>query len=152
MKHQLAQANVARMRAPLDDPLMQRFVDQLDEINALAESSPGFVWRLQTEEGNATAVRVLDDDRLLLNMSVWVSLDALKRYVYDSDHLRVMRDRSAWFERMEGPFLVLWWVPAGHRPTPAEAEQRLRQLRALGPTAEAFTFKQPYPAPILAGE
>jgi hypothetical protein len=147
MIHQLAQANVARMRASLDDPLMDGFRNQLERINALADASPGFVWRLQTEQGDATGIRAYEDPRILFNMSVWESLEALHRYVYRSDHVGPLRDRRQWFEPMDTPLLVLWWIPAGHIPGVDEALRRLALLRADGPTREAFTFRQPFAAP-----
>lgn len=146
-RYQLAQFNIARMRWPLDDPLMADFIEQLDRINALAEASPGFVWRLQTEDGDATAVRAFDDDRILVNMSVWDSIEALHHYVYRSDHIDVMRNRRKWFERSEHPTLVLWWVPRDHRPSVEEAKQRLHELTVRGPGPNAFTFARPYSAP-----
>jgi hypothetical protein len=147
MSFQLSQANVARMRASLDDPLMDGFRNQLDHINALADASPGFVWRLQTEQGDATGIRACDDPLILFNMSVWESLEALHRYVYRSEHVGPLRDRRRWFEPMEAPILVLWWIPAGHVPGVDEALDRLALLRAHGPRREAFTFRQPFAAP-----
>ena len=143
----LAQANIARMRAPLDDPLMADFVAQLEPVNALAESSPGFVWRLETEDGDATAIRVFDDDRLLLNMSVWTSIEALRAYAFGGGHAAVMRQRSRWFVRMRRSHAVLWWIDAGAIPTVADAEARFRRLWAAGPTPDAFTFAETYPPP-----
>jgi hypothetical protein len=142
----LAQVNVARMREPLDSPRMAGFVARLDEINALADRSPGFVWRLQTDAGNATDLRPFDDDRILLNMSVWETIEALRAYVYESAHREVLRDRHAWFERFEGTYAALWWVPVGHRPSTAEARERLASLADRGPTPCAFTFRDPFPA------
>jgi hypothetical protein len=129
----------------MDSPLMAGFAAQLDPVNALADAAPGFVWRLQDESGNATAIRVYDDS-LMVNMSVWESADALWDFVYASDHLAVMRRRREWFERMD-LFMCLWWVPAGHLPDVAEAEARLDHLREHGPTAHAFTFKQRFAPP-----
>lgn len=144
----LAQVNIGRMRAPIDDPVMAGFKNLLDPINALADASPGFVWRLQTEDGNATAIRPYPDDALMaVNMSVWESLPALQQFVYRSSHLGPMRQRGQWFEPLEGPILVLWWVPAGHIPTVAEALDRLGSLKQHGPTAHAFTFRTPFPPP-----
>ena len=140
----LAQANVARMQAPLDDPIMSGFVAQLEEVNAVADKSPGFIWRLQTEDGDATALRVFDDDRILFNMSVWESVEALQRYVYQGRHASSLRARRQWFEPMNGPALVLWWIPEGHVPTVSEAKERLELLARLGPTPEAFTFRRPF--------
>ncbi len=146
-RYHLAQVNVARMRAPLEDPLMQGFVDRLEPINAIADQAPGFVWRLQGEEGNATAVRAFEDERLIINMSVWTSIESLRAYVYRSGHTEPLRRRQEWFEEMEGPTSVLWWVPAGHIPTAVEAREALDRLCEQGPTAAAFTFKAPFPVP-----
>lgn len=144
---QLAQVNIARMRAPLDDPLMEGFVQQLEFINACAERSPGFVWRLQSEAGDATGITIFDDPGLVINMSVWESIESLHDYVYTSAHLRPLQDRMSWFEPMKRAHLALWWVPENHLPDVAAAEQRLDHLLEHGPTREAFTFKQPFPAP-----
>jgi hypothetical protein len=141
----LAQVNIARLRAPLDSALLADFVAALDPINALADGSPGFVWRLQTPAGNATALRVFDDDQLIVNLSTWLSLDTLAAFVYQSAHAAVMRKRRRWFHAMPVAFIALWWVPAGHRPTVDEAEERLRHLRANGPSPFAFTFRAPFP-------
>jgi hypothetical protein len=144
----LAQANIGRFRAPLDDPIMEGFRTQLDPINALADASPGFVWRLQTEDGNATAIRpYAGDDLMAVNMSVWTSLESLQQFVYKSGHVATLRERKRWFEPIEGPILVLWWVAAGHIPTVQEAQERLRHLEEHGPTPHAFTFRTPFPAP-----
>jgi hypothetical protein len=143
----LAQVNIGRVRAALDDPIMKGFKDQLDPINALADRSPGFVWRLQTEDGNAMAIRPYEDERMAINMSVWASLDALQQFVYKSAHVAPLKDRKQWFEPMDGPILALWWIPAGHIPTVAEAQQRLAHLAQHGPTAHAFTFRAPFPSP-----
>jgi hypothetical protein len=145
--YHLAQFNVARMRAPIDSPVMEGFVSQLERINALAEATPGFVWRLQTAEGDATALRPYDDPMLIVNMSVWESLEALHGYVYKSPHVGPLRERKAWFEAPAEPILVLWWVPAGHTPTVDEARERLEHLRAHGPSAQALTFRHAFPAP-----
>ena len=147
MSSHLAQLNVGRLRAPVGDPLVAEFIDNLDRINAIADASPGFVWRLQTEEGNATAVRPYEDESILINLSLWESLDALADYVYRSDHAGFLRRRRQWFEKMDEVIVALWWVPAGHIPTEAEAVARLDHLRAEGPTAHAFTFRQPFAPP-----
>ena len=145
--YHLAQLNIARMRAPLDDPLMQRFVEWLDPVNGLADESEGFIWRLQTEEGNATSVRPFEDESILVNMSVWDSLENLRAFVLQPNHMQVMRESSRWFEALDGPHLVLWWVRAGHIPSPDEARKKLKFLEAHGPTAEAFNFSQVFPPP-----
>jgi Domain of unknown function (DUF3291) len=129
MMSQLAEVNIARMLAPLTDPLMAEFVAQLDAINALADNSPGFLWRLQTPEGNATALRPYEDDLILVNLSLWASLPDLSAFVYKSRHRQVLQQRPQWFERFDGPYLALWWVPSGHIPTVEEAKERLTSLR-----------------------
>jgi heme-degrading monooxygenase HmoA len=147
LKFHLAQVNIGRIRAALDDPIMHGFVSQLARINAIADESPGFVWRLQTEEGDATAIRPYEDDRMLVNMSVWESLEALHQFVYRSQHVGPLRDRGQWFEPMEGPILALWWVAAGHIPTVEEAKAKLDELRQRGPCESVFTFRHPFPPP-----
>jgi hypothetical protein len=144
--YELAQLNIAAMKAPLESPPMADFVANLDRIHALAESSPGFVWRFQTAEGDATAVRPLGDDTLI-NLSVWRDVESLGDYVYKSAHVEIMRRRKEWFERVREAVIVLWWVPKGHRPSETEALAKLELLRARGPSAEAFTFRHPFPAP-----
>ena len=148
--HHLAQVNVATLRAPLDTPELADFVAELEPINALADGSPGFVWRLQTEDGDATAIRAFDDERVIVNLSVWESLEALRNFVYASRHLDVLRRRRAWFQRMADPYLALWWLPAGTIPTVAQAKDRLELLQRQGPGAAAFTFRVPFPAPEQA--
>ena len=148
--HHLAQLNVARMIAPLEDPVMAGFVAQLDTVNALADASPGFVWRLQTDDGDATALRVFDDSKVLVNLSVWESLESLREFAYRGQHKELLKDRRHWFENMDGPYVVLWWIPAGHLPTVEEAKARLQTLRTEGPSEKAFTFGQSYPAPSAA--
>jgi len=138
----LAQVNIAVPLEPIESPLLADFMAALDPINAIADRSPGFVWRLQTEEGNATSLRAYDDDRIMVNMSVWESIEALRAFVYSTDHVGVMRRRRGWFERMGEAFLALWWVPVGHIPTVKEAEERLDHLRDRGPPPHAFTFRQ----------
>lgn len=146
--HELAQVNIALAREPLDAPLLADFIEALDPVNARADCAPGFVWRLQTEDGDATSVRGFGDDpRLIINLTVWESLEAMRDFVYrDPRHVAVMRRRREWFERLD-LYAVLWWVPAGHRPTVAEAEQRLEHLRSHGPTPIAFTFRHHFDSP-----
>jgi hypothetical protein len=148
MRFHLAQVNIGRIRAPLEDPIMDGFRNQLDVINALADRTPGFVWRLQTEQGNAMAIRPFDgDERMAINMSVWESLEALQQFVYRSAHASSLRDRKQWFESIDGPILTLWWIPEGHVPTIAEALERLQLLKERGPSPAAFTFRKPFAAP-----
>ncbi len=147
MKYHLAQYNIARLVAPLDDPRIEPFMAALDPLNRLAEESPGFVWRLQTDEGNSTSVRVYDDPLIIVNFSVWESTDALSDYAYKSGHAAMYSRRREFFELHEKPYLVCWWIPAGHEPTVEEADERLRHLEDHGPTPRAFTLKQRFPAP-----
>jgi len=125
--YELAQLNIARMKVPLEAPSMADFVANLDRINALAESSPGFVWRLKTDDGNATALRPLGEETLI-NVSVWKDVEALNKYVYQSAHVGIMRRRKEWFERMREAYIVLWWIPRGHRPSVTEAIAKLDLL------------------------
>jgi len=147
--YSLAQVNIARMLAPLSDPLMAEFVARLETVNAFADASPGFIWRLQTPEGNATDVRAYEDEMILVNMSVWASLEDLTRYAYASEsmHRDVMKQRRRWFQRFDGPYVALWWVPQGHIPSVEEAKERLEHLCSHGETLYAFSFKKPFPAP-----
>jgi hypothetical protein len=137
---QIAQVNIGRAKAPTDSPLLADFMAALDPVNAIADATPGFVWRLQTEDGNATSLRPFEDDRMMINMSVWESIDVLSDFVYRSGHVDVMRRRREWFERTE-MHMALWWVPVGHIPSIDEALERIDHLREHGPTPHAFTFK-----------
>jgi hypothetical protein len=140
----LAQANFAHMRGALDDPVMQGFVSQLGYINSVADKSPGFVWRLQSETGDATAIRVFDDELILFNMSVWESTGSLFDYVYHSDHGQAFRDRRNWFLPLERPTLILWWIPKGSLPSVEEAVAKLEHFEKQGPGSDVFTFKNQY--------
>ena len=146
-RFELAQLNVALMKDAIDSPLMADFVANLERINALAEQSPGFKWRLQTDQGNATSLSSPLGDKWIVNVSVWQDVAALNDYVYKSAHVEIMKRRKEWFDRTAEAYVVLWWVPQGQRPSVAEAIARLERLRASGPTAFAFTFKHPFPAP-----
>ena len=143
----LAQINIARMLAPIDDPIMAEFVAQLPPVNALADQSPGFVWRLQSESGDATSIKVYDDDFVIVNLTVWESVEALREYVYKSAHRGVLRDRKRWFQKFDGPYYALWWIPAGHIPSAEEGKQRLEHLREHGDSAYAFSFKNIFSKP-----
>lgn len=143
----VAQVNIARLLAPLDSPQLAEFVANLEPINAIADASPGFVWRLQTADGDATSIRVFDDDWLIVNLSVWGSLDALRDYVFRSSHADVLKRRHEWFERMGEAHLALWWIAPGTEPSVADAVKRLLLLRRIGPSADAFTLKEPFPPP-----
>jgi hypothetical protein len=137
----LAQINIGRMRAPLDDPAMHGFMSRLDEINALAERSEGFVWRLQGADGNNTYLRPYEDERIIVNMSVWETVEHLRAYTYNTAHAELLKQRRDWFEKFDRVFLALWWIPAGHVPSVDEAKERLASLEQRGPTPFAFTFK-----------
>jgi hypothetical protein len=140
----LAQLNVGRMVAATSEPEVAEFMAALDPINALADAAPGFVWRLQTDAGNATDIHEFDDPLLLLNLSVWESIETLRAFTYTTAHTDVLRRRREWFHKLADAHLVLWWVPAGHIPTTAEAIERLERLRRDGPTPGAFTFRVPF--------
>ena len=144
LSFELAQVNVGRLLAPLDSPEIAEFVASLESINRLADGSPGFLWRLTTAEGDATAIRPFDDDMILVNMSVWDSLESLRAFTYASAHTAVLGQRREWFERLAAAHMVLWWVEPGHIPTVDEAIDRLERLRHDGPTPAAFTFRTPF--------
>jgi uncharacterized protein DUF3291 len=146
----LAQINIGRMKAPLEDPSMAGFMTNLDRINALAERSPGFIWRLQTAAGNATDVRPFEDERIIINMSVWASIETLRTYIYGTAHAEFLRRRREWFERFDRAFLALWWIPVGHVPSIDEAKERLALIEAHGPTPAAFTFTAMFPPEALS--
>jgi heme-degrading monooxygenase HmoA len=156
MPFELAQVNIGRLRAPLDSEQLAGFVELLDPVNEAADSSPGFIWRLQTEDGNATAVHAFEWDRagsagVLVNMSVWESVEALAAYVYSDTHRQVLRRRREWFARMAEAQAALWWIPRGHTPMTDEAEERVIHLREFGPTPFAFTLKEHFPPPDAVG-
>jgi uncharacterized protein DUF3291 len=151
MNYHLAQINIGRLVAPLDDPKIAEFGAQLEPINALADSAPGFVWRLQSESGNATDIAYNDDPFMIVNMSVWESLEALRDFAYRSDHIKVLRDRAKWFEKADKPNYCLWWIPTGHAPTVADGRERLEHYQKHGATAFSFWFSQPFPQPTDEG-
>ena len=148
---QLAQINVAKMLSPTDDPIMAEFVANLEPINALADAAPGFVWRLQTDDGDATSLRVFDDTLIIVNMSVWTSAETLKEYVYKSRHVDFVRRRKAWFEKFVGMHYALWWVPEGYIPDVSEAKERLEHRELYGDTEEAFSFQNVYDPKSFSG-
>lgn len=148
MAFHLAQCNVVKLKAPLDSPVVAGFVAALDPINALADAAPGFVWRLKTDDGNATSIRVFDDDQILLNMSVWESIETLTEYVYRSGHKEVLRQRRQWADRFEGIQSAMWWIRVGTVPEPSEAVARLDHLARAGPSEFAFTFQNQFRAPV----
>lgn len=143
----LAQFNVARCLAPLEDPRMAGFTGRLAQINALGDAAPGFVWRLQGEGGTSSELQFTRDPMLIVNLTVWTSVAALWAYTYQSEHRTLFAGRAGWFERLDGPSVVLWWIPAGELPTAQEGFVRLATLKADGPSRDAFTFKQRFDAP-----
>jgi len=143
--YHLAQINVAELKAPLDSPQLRDFVDNLDRINALAEGSPGFVWRLTGDGNDATGLRPMGE-KIIVNYSIWRDVEMLKSFVYSTAHVEILKRKREWFERMKLNY-VLWWVPAGHVPTVEQAVAKLEHLRAHGPSADAFHFGEAYSAP-----
>jgi Domain of unknown function (DUF3291) len=142
MKVYLSQINIAKMQAPIDSPLLADFVANLDRINALAENSEGFVWRLKDDNNNATSIKIFNDDFLIVNMSVWENADTLFQFVYHSNHVDIFKRRKEWFEKMQEMHMALWYIPEGHLPTVAEATERLSFLRNNGETPFSFSFKK----------
>jgi hypothetical protein len=141
MNRHLAELNIGRLLHPLDDPRMADFADNLDRVNGIADRSEGFVWRLKSDNGNATSIQAFDDPRIIINISLWESVDALEKYVWQTVHKRFYGRRHEWFDRFEGPYFVMWWVPAGHRPTVEEALERLQSLKDNGPSDFAFGWE-----------
>ncbi len=146
--YQIANMNIARFRHAPDDPRLADFVNNLDHINALSDKAQGFVWRLRDDSGNAMAICAYEDPRIILNLSVWETIEDLMAFAYRSEHVTFFRRRHEWFETMATPAMCLWWTPEGERPSPHEARRRLEHLIAHGPTAEAFTFKERFPPPV----
>ena len=147
MPYHLAQLNIARMLFPLESPELADFVNNLDRINELADSSEGFVWRLMGDGNDATSLRPFDDEMIIVNMSVWQNLERLKDYVYKSVHTDYLKRRAEWFEKMQDVIVVLWWIPEGHVPTVQEARERLEHLRMNGSSEFAFSFREAFPTP-----
>lgn len=142
----LAQINVGRLLYPVTDPRIADFVNNLDAVNALAEASPGFVWRLKDEaSNNATQITAYEDPSILMNMSVWTSPEALYEFTYKTVHRRFVQRRKEWFELFGAQYVALWWVAEGHVPTPNEGQRRLAHLERFGPSAYAFTFRKLFP-------
>ncbi|MCX5331367.1 MULTISPECIES: DUF3291 domain-containing protein [unclassified Streptomyces] len=144
--YELAQVNISRLKFPLDSPELKDFVDALDPVNASAEAADGYVWRLQSEGGDATDIKVFGDDWLIINLTMWRDTNALTAFMYQGQHREMLARRREWFEKVAEAMTALWWVPAGHRPTVTEAESRLLHLRANGPTPYAFTLRTSFPA------
>lgn len=149
MRFHLAQINIGRLLAPIGDPKIADFVAQLETINSLAERSRGFIWRLQSASGNATDVPYSDDPLMIVNLSVWESVEALRDYVYLSPHIEVFRDRAKWFEKAAKPHYCLWWLPAGHVPTVEEGRERVEHYQRFGASEHSFWFSQLFPAPVI---
>ncbi|MGI9334090.1 MAG: DUF3291 domain-containing protein, partial [Gammaproteobacteria bacterium] len=147
----IAQINVGTTLYPTDDVRMSGFMSRLDDINTLADRSPGFVWRLQSESGNATDIDVGGPPLFLVNMSVWTSVEALFEFVYKTAHRPVMIDRRKWFQKPDGAYQALWWVAAGHLPAVEEGLARLELLNSIGPSPRAFSFNSKYPPPDFEG-
>jgi hypothetical protein len=146
--YNLAQINVAKFRHPINDPVNADFVANLDRVNAVADASPGFVWRLIGSGNSATDIQAFDDPLLLVNLSVWTDIESLRAYAYKNPaHAEIMRRRKEWTEEMQEAYVALWWIPSGHIPTILEAKQKLESVRQNGPTSEAFTFSRPFPPP-----
>jgi hypothetical protein len=146
MRFHLAQVNIGKIVAPMNSPQMAGFADNLDKINALAENSKGFIWRLKDDTNNATSIKVFEDDFMLINMSVWENIDYLYRYVYQSAHVEYLKRRKEWFEKISEMHMALWYIPETHIPNSAEAIERLQYLRLNGDSPHAFGFKTRYSA------
>ncbi len=142
--YHLAQVNIARLLAPIDSPVLLDFVNNLDRINELAEQSQGFIWRLKGDDNNATALRIFEDDFLIVNMSVWESKDALFGFTYSSDHVEILKRKKEWFHKISDMHMALWYIEAGHEPSADEAKERLKYLNEVGESPYAFTFKSKY--------
>ncbi|MGD2101902.1 MAG: DUF3291 domain-containing protein [Acidimicrobiia bacterium] len=150
MSHHIAQCNIGRALKPLEDPEMAEFVAALEPINAIAEASPGFVWRLTDDDGQSSSYVDIpgnDDPLLIINYSIWEDVESLQHFVNRSGHVAYLRRRREWFERMEAPTSVAWWIPAGTIPAVGEAYERVVHLQTHGPSEEAFPITKPWPAP-----
>ena len=141
MDYHLAQVNIAIAKYSYDDPRFAGFVDNLDRVYDLAESTPGFVWRHVTVNDDIEAKKAFGEPNLVFNMSVWESKEALREFVYKSDHASILRQRADWFVPMDRPVFALWWQAAGTIPTIVESRRRLDRLQQAGPTGDAFTFR-----------
>lgn len=147
MTYYLAQINIAKLLEPIDSPLLEDFVGDLDRINEIADKSTGFVWRLKDDTGNATNINPFDDSSFIVNMSVWETVDDLKDFVYNSGHMEVFRKRTKWFERMKTPHMALWWVKVGDYPTAEDGKNKLLELEKYGETVSSFSFKKLFDTP-----
>lgn len=151
MVHHLAQINISRLLAPLDDPRIAEFVAQREPLNALADRAPGFVWRLKSESGDATDIAYNDDPLVIVNLSVWESIEALQEFAYQSNHVKVFRHRPKWFEKAQKPSYCLWWLPVGHVPSVAEGRGHWEHYQELGAIPYSFWFSQHFPQPADEG-
>lgn len=147
MLYHLAQVNVGRLRAPLDDPLMAGYMALRPVIDALARQSPGFIWRRGGPGSTARETDLYEDQMIIANVSVWVGLDDYLNFVYRGEHLEVLKHRYEWFERFGGPRHALWWIPQGHLPSAEEARERFEYLRGHGETPYAFSSRKAFLAP-----
>ena len=140
----LAQLNIARAQHSMDAPQMMEFVNAIAAVNEIADNSPGFVWRLQDDSGNATGISAFDDPNMLVNLSVWENPEALKDFMFRSLHRDYLKRKKEWFEKMPQAYFVMWWIEEGHTPTLEEALQRLEHLRSEGETPFAFSFRSSF--------
>ena len=147
MTYQLTQINVGRFKFPAEDERNADFMNNLDPINAIAEASPGFIWRLKDETGNATNIRAYEDPRIIVNLSVWESIEALQVFAYRTEHVQFFRRREEWFENFGGPSMALWWIRAGQYPSAAQGREKVEYLTKYGSTLRAFTFREKFVAP-----
>lgn len=145
--YHLAQLNIATALASMDSPIMKDFVDNLEYINGIGEASPGFVWRLKDESGDATSIQVYHDPNIIVNLTVWEDPDSLKQFLFKTDHAQFLKRKKEWFKPVKEATYVLWWVPKGHIPDVIEAKERLEYLNNNGESAEAFSFRKLFPAP-----
>jgi hypothetical protein len=146
MDYHIAQVNFARMLGDVDSPVMAEFMANLNPINTLGEQAPGFVWRLKSDDGNSTSIKAYEDPYIIINLSVWETIDSVFQFAYYTAHTEYFRRRGEWFEKHLVPMLALWWVPAGHEPSAVESRERLEYLQQHGATPHAFTFKQRFTA------
>lgn len=146
-RYHLAQLNIANAVASMDSPEMAGFVARLDEIHELSDNADGFIWRWESGSVDSSVVDIFGDPRLLVNLSLWESVESLKHFVYKTVHVELIRDREAWFDKMPEMHQVVWWVPEGHIPSVTEAKQKLDTLRADGPSEAGFSMARPYPMP-----
>lgn len=147
-KFHLAQINIAKAKSTMDSDIMKGFVDRLDEINHLADKSPGFVWRLKEGE-SAITISAYENPAIIVNMSVWEDLDSLKNYVYKSVHIQLLKEKKSWFYKMDSAHQALWWIPASHIPSVLEGKERLKFFQEHGATEFAFNFAENFPAPLF---